>query len=150
MFESWRSGRFAVASGRWAIDMVSRETLALTPGVIRDALRTRLLGQYGPGSGAVMVGELGLCQGRARIDLAVVGAELHGYEIKSPADSLRRLGDQAALYGRVFDRLTLVCGRRHVVPALEMLPSWWLTGVCKNEIIATNRPTTPGFPPTSE
>ena len=25
-----------------------------------------------------------------------------------------------------------------------------LTGVCKNEIIATNRPTTPGFPPTSE
>ena len=105
--------------------MVSGETLALTPGVIRDALRTRLLGQYGPGSGAVMVGELGLCQGRARIDLAVVGAELDGYEIKSPADSLRRLGDQAALYGRVFDRLTLVCGRRHVVPALEMLPSWW-------------------------
>ena len=25
-----------------------------------------------------------------------------------------------------------------------------LTGVCKNEIIATNRPATPGFPPTSE
>ena len=27
-------------------------------------------------------------------------------------------------------------------------PGIRLTGVCKNEIIATNRPATPGFPPT--
>ena len=30
------------------------------------------------------------------------------------------------------------------------IPSRALTGVCKNEIIATNRPATPGFPPTPE
>ena len=33
---------------------------------------------------------------------------------------------------------------------LLTLPADSLTGVCKNEIIATNRPATPGFPPTSE
>ena len=44
----------------------------------------------------------------ARVN-AVVGDELHGYEIKSERDSLRRLNAQAEFYNRVFDRVTLVC-----------------------------------------
>ena len=73
----------------------------------------------------VLIEELGLCQGSARIDLAVVGDQLHGYEIKSERDSLRRLAAQATVYSKVFDSVTLVCGGQHVSRALDLIPSWW-------------------------
>ena len=97
----------------------------VTSGMIRDGLRARLLSEHEGREDVVLVGELGLCQGKGRIDLAAVGDYLWGYEIKSDADSLRRLPDQALMYGRVFDRVTLVCGKRHIGPALEVVPGWW-------------------------
>lgn len=97
----------------------------LTDRAIRVALRSRVRQQYRRASGTVLLEELGLCRGFARVDLAVVNGLMHGYEIKSDRDSLRRLSSQVEAYGKVFDRLTLVVGDRHVADAKKTLPSWW-------------------------
>ena len=91
---------------------------------IRAALRREVVKQQHD-SDALLIDELGVCRGSARIDLAVVGGQLHGYEIKSERDSLRRLGIQANFYSRVFDRVTLVCDGRHISRALDIIPRWW-------------------------
>lgn len=98
--------------------------------VIRDAEVRPALGRYleqrelaGPDT--LLIEELGLCQGLARIDLATVGGVLHGYEIKSPRDRLTRLASQAETYSRVLDRVTLVTSPKHVGPALQLVPTWW-------------------------
>ena len=77
---------------------------------VRPALRTYLEQQESARPDTILIEELGLCQGRARIDLATVSGVLHGYEIKSPRDRLSRLASQAATYCRVLDRVTLVVG----------------------------------------
>ena len=97
----------------------------LTEKSLRRSLHRRLITKYQSEPGTLIVDELGLCQGSARVDVAVINSQLHGYEIKSELDSLRRLGAQADLYSKVFDRVTLVCSVRHVSNALEIIPSWW-------------------------
>ena len=92
---------------------------------IRPALLAKLLTKHAKDEDTVVVDELGICQGRARIDVAVVNGTFHGYEIKSDRDSLRRLAGQADLYGRVLDRVTLVVGERHMTDALAVVPDWW-------------------------
>jgi len=61
----------------------------------------------------------------ARIDVAVVNGSLHGFEIKSDSDSLARLDGQVKQYCRVFDFVTLVCGKRLFEGAQEIIPIWW-------------------------
>ena len=73
----------------------------------------------------VVISELGLCGNTVRADLAAVNGMIHGYEIKSDRDSLRRLETQVEVYGRVFDRATLVVGGRHIDRATTMVPAWW-------------------------
>jgi hypothetical protein len=73
----------------------------------------------------VYLEELGLCRGQVRVDVAVVNGSIHGYEIKSDRDSLRRLAGQVALYGRVLDRASIVVGPRHVEDAHAAVPAWW-------------------------
>ena len=92
---------------------------------IRAILRSKLSHKYRQGSRTVLIEELGLCRGQVRVDLSVVNGLLHGYEIKSERDSLRRLKAQAALYGKVFDRATLVLGERHLAEAINNVPDWW-------------------------
>jgi hypothetical protein len=96
---------------------------------IRPALREYLLRRHGYDTGTVLVEELGLLRGHVRVDLAVVNGSLHGYEIKSDRDSLRRLGVQVDLYGQVLDRATLVVGDRFAPLAPSLVPAWW--GVVK-------------------
>ncbi len=69
--------------------------------------------------------ELALCQGSARVDIAVVNGELHGFEIKSAHDTLDRLPHQAEVYSRVFDRVTLVVSSQHCEKARTVIPEWW-------------------------
>ena len=69
----------------------------------------------------------------ARIDVAVVNGSLHGFEIKSDSDSLARLVGQVEEYGRVFDFVTLICGRRLFSAARELVPKWWGLRVAKFE-----------------
>ena len=92
---------------------------------VRPALREYLEQQELASSDATLIEELGLCQGRARIDLATVSGVLHGYEIKSNRDRLSRLASQAATYCRVLDRVTLVVGSKHIKAALRLVPRWW-------------------------
>jgi hypothetical protein len=79
--------------------------------------------------------------GMRRVDVAVVGpGELAGWEIKSDRDSLRRLAGQAAVYGAVLDRVTLVAGPRHLGHAAAVLPGWWgltLTGPAGGAVTLT-------------
>ena len=76
--------------------------------------------------GAFIRHEVGLCAGQRRVDVAVITREgMHGYEIKSDADTLARLAGQAEAYGRVFDRMSLVATERHLAAATAAVPPWW-------------------------
>lgn len=98
------------------------KNLMTNEGAIRTALRRRCSAALG--SRTLMVDELGLLHASARIDLAVVGRSIHGYEIKSPHDSLRRLSRQIAVYRSVLPRLTLVVASRHLESVVGAAPSW--------------------------
>ena len=106
------------------IDMPDPESV-VGEAPVRTALRAYLKQRQRAAPDTLVVEELGLCQGRVRIDLATVSGVLHGYEIKSPRDRLTRLASQAAIYSRVLDRVTLVVGPRHVEAALRLIPKWW-------------------------
>jgi hypothetical protein len=75
--------------------------------------------------------ELRLERGTSRIDVAVIGKSLIGYEIKSDVDTFARFSNQIHSYNRVFDEIYLVCGPRHLEAATKVLPSWW--GICVSE-----------------
>jgi hypothetical protein len=72
-----------------------------------------------------IVEELGLCQGLARVDLAVVNGNVHGYEIKSERDTLARLPSQTDIYNRALDFVTIVTAPAHADKIGNIVPSWW-------------------------
>lgn len=92
---------------------------------IRPALKSRLIVAHRGEPELVILDELGLRRGESRVDVALVNGIVHGYEIKSDRDSLRRLAGQVELYGKVLDRATLVVGGRHLDEAMKFLPKWW-------------------------
>lgn len=92
--------------------------------VIRAALRQRLSDQHA-GEDALILDELGLLQGEARADLAVINGALNGYEIKSAKDTLARLPHQRDVYGLFFDTMTLVASVKHLEKAVSQIPDWW-------------------------
>jgi hypothetical protein len=92
---------------------------------IRAALKRKLLFRYLKDPEALVLDELGLRHGRVRADIVVVNSILHGFEVKSDRDTLKRLPDQARIYNAVFDRMTLVVGYRHAYKAIPMVPDWW-------------------------
>src|SRR5689334_4538281 len=89
---------------------------------IRLALRSSLLLKHSQESDTIFIDELGLCRGQARVDVAVVNGVLHGYEIKSDRDSLRRLQSQVALYSKVLELATLVVTDRYLPEARDKVP----------------------------
>jgi hypothetical protein len=99
--------------------------LVLGDSDIRPVLRSRLRLKHANDADTVIIEELGLCRGQVRVDVSVVNGLLHGYEIKSDRDSLRRLTAQTELYGKVLDRATMVVGYRHLAEILDTLPIWW-------------------------
>lgn len=72
-----------------------------------------------------VVEEFWIPDANTRADVASVGAELCAYEIKSAADTLRRLPAQIESFSRVFDRCTVVLAQRHVEAAEHLVPNWW-------------------------
>jgi hypothetical protein len=91
-------------------------------------IRRSLLGemkQLHQDSATRIVEELGLCQGFARVDIAVVNGRLHGYEIKSEHDTLGRLPSQADIYNRTLDLVTIVSAPNHVDKIKALVPPWW-------------------------
>ncbi|TIT18867.1 MAG: sce7726 family protein [Mesorhizobium sp.] len=72
-----------------------------------------------------IVEEMGVWSGTVRVDIAVINGELCGYELKSDSDTLDRLPYQVEMYGKVFDRMTLVVGGKHYKKAAALIPKWW-------------------------
>ncbi|HOV80192.1 MAG TPA: sce7726 family protein [Bacillota bacterium] len=73
----------------------------------------------------VVVHEMDVCFGCARIDIAVINGQIHGYEIKSECDNLERLTSQRDYYNKIFDTITLVISEDHYFKAVEIIPKWW-------------------------
>lgn len=92
---------------------------------IRKVLLSSLKKEHPRNSGTLLVEEFGLCQGDARVDLAVINGSIHGYEIKSERDSLARLSAQQEIYSKVLDHVTVIAGTRHLSKVEKMVPNWW-------------------------
>jgi len=69
--------------------------------------------------------EFNISDGFVRSDIGVISDELHGYEIKSDVDTLRRLITQEICYSNVFSTATLVTTKKHLEKSLEIIPKWW-------------------------
>jgi hypothetical protein len=93
--------------------------------LLKDEVKRKLLARYYKGQDCLVFEELGLRHGLCRIDLLVANGLLHGFELKSDADSLKRLALQAEVYSSVLDKVTLVVGGRHLAGALGLVPDWW-------------------------
>ncbi|MFD6197105.1 sce7726 family protein [Mycobacteriaceae bacterium NPDC060252] len=92
---------------------------------VRSALHSLLIKEHAEDlDSTLFVDELGLC-GEVRVDVAVVNAALSGFELKSAADTLRRLPTQIEVYSRVLDYCTIVVAECHLDRAVAMLPPWW-------------------------
>lgn len=99
---------------------------------VRQALHSKVLREHHGQANTLVLDELGLRHGTVRVDIAVVNGYLHGYEIKSDADTLDRLPSQVDVYSEVLDRATLVVGERHVEKAKFCVPEWWgIKVVCR-------------------
>lgn len=92
---------------------------------IRNVLKEELLLKYRNAPQTMILEELGLKHGKSRIDLVIINDQMHGYEIKSDRDTLKRLPEQIQIYSSIMDRVTLVVGYRHAYDALKMIPEWW-------------------------
>lgn len=92
---------------------------------IRRTLEAELVRVYGTDKETLLVHELGLCSGSSRVDIAIVNGALHGFEIKSEADTLERLPSQIGHYCRVFDFVTIVSSGIHMAAIERIVPAWW-------------------------
>lgn len=92
---------------------------------IRQKLHKELSSQYKNRTDTIVVDELNLCQGDARIDIAVVNGKIHGYEIKSESDTLERLPNQISIYNQVMDTVTIVTAEKHLEKVKQLIPAWW-------------------------
>ena len=69
--------------------------------------------------------ELVVCDGCARVDVAVANGHLCGYEIKSDVDSLERLSNQCSCYNRTFEKMYIVVGKKYIDKIASFVPAWW-------------------------
>jgi hypothetical protein len=92
---------------------------------IRSALKEELRALHSAESNTLIIDELGLCLGAARVDIAVINGSFSGYEIKSDEDTLERLAGQKEIYCKIFDRMTVVTGERHAGTVSAKVPEWW-------------------------
>ena len=100
----------------------------LTLGFDEDPLAIRMALEdlvRGSDPTSCLIPELGVRGGSGRIDLAAVGTELVGWEIKGARDRLVRLPRQVELFSQIFGRLTLVAPERHLSAAVSRIPDWW-------------------------
>lgn len=109
--------------------------------VIRKVLLEELdISKSTTGHPAHIIPEFGVEHGNRRVDIvATVNGIMHGYEIKSDADTLDRLPEQSEAYSKVFDQVTLVVGQTHIIDAISIIPDWW--GVKLAKLYSDNKVT---------
>lgn len=92
---------------------------------IRTLLLQSLHRKYCNDTETLIVEEVGLCQGNARVDIAVINGTIHGFEIKSEKDTLRRLSRQKSIYNKIFDYITIIASSHHLPKIKKQVPKWW-------------------------
>lgn len=92
---------------------------------IRRALKAEIACEHSLQGETLVVDEMAVGRGAARVDIAVINGALHGFEIKSEVDRLDRLESQQTAYQTVFDTVTLVTCPRHLSRARQIIPAWW-------------------------
>lgn len=92
---------------------------------IRIALCHQLRDEHAGQVDTLLIEEMGICQGSARIDVAVLNGVISGFEIKSPSDTLLRLPNQRDAYNRVFDYVTIVTSAKYLEAIDKVVPAWW-------------------------
>lgn len=92
---------------------------------LRDLVKTQIPRLLRHDAGALLVEEMEVCSGRARVDLAVIGDHLIGIELKGPKDDVTRLPRQVEAYSRCFDRVVLVVHETLLEKAKPLVPDWW-------------------------
>lgn len=75
---------------------------------IRKSLKTGPLKKYVSDSNSLVLDEFNISLGLVRADIAVVNGVLHGIEIKSEKDTLKRLDNQLTEYKKFFEYITVV------------------------------------------
>lgn len=98
---------------------------------VRQAVLSKVLKDHINDPSTLVIEELGLDFGRNRVDIAVINGEIHGYELKSDSDTLKRLPQQAECYSLVMDKVTLVVGEKYALDATLLVPDWWGVKVAK-------------------
>jgi len=111
-----------------------QNTLSTSDLSIRSALKEDLESRHSRDEKVRIIEELGVSHGTARIDIAVVNGIMHGYEIKSDQDTLRRLPEQISAFSLVFDEMTLVVGKNHLYDAINIVPDWWGITMAKTNL----------------
>lgn len=99
---------------------------------IRESLH-KYLEKNNSSAETIIVDELNVCKGLARIDIAVINGLIHGYEIKSENDTLQRLPNQIKYYNKSLEKITISVNKCHLKKALEIIPGWWGIIVVDNE-----------------
>lgn len=105
-----------------SIDM---QIASLRDSEIRAEVRKHLQKIHADEPDTAIIDELSICQGDARVDVAVVNGSLSGYEIKSDRDTLLRLPGQSSAYELCFNSMTIVAGASHVDDCYAAVPEWW-------------------------
>ncbi len=69
--------------------------------------------------------EVPLLGGISRADVVAIKNGVHGFEIKSDLDTLRRLPSQIASYSKVFNTVSIICDERHLEKVKAQTPGWF-------------------------
>lgn len=93
--------------------------------VIRSAFHSSVLKAAHNDLDTIIIDELGLKNGIARADIAVLNGKLVGYEIKGEKDSLVRLLPQVAAYSEVFEMAYIIAAHKHLDNVKRHVPEWW-------------------------
>lgn len=99
-------------------------THKLNDKIIRTKILESLV-QNNNNQDSIIIEELDLCLGEARIDLAIINGLAKGIEIKSDKDTLDRLDHQIPTYNKIFDHIEIVVGKKHEEEVTKKVPSWW-------------------------
>jgi len=73
----------------------------------------------------IIVDELNIKNGLARVDVAVINGSIHGYEIKSEVDTLYRLSNQIEHYNSSLEKITIAVNSNHKDKVFDIVPGWW-------------------------
>ncbi len=92
---------------------------------IRKVLHSHLKKENKSIKDTIIIDELDLCSGLSRIDVAVINGIIHGYEIKSEEDTLKRLPLQVKYYNKSLEKISIATNRIHLKKIKKFVPTWW-------------------------